>query len=612
MKNLSKVAISLILSLLCLFVLVSPLRYPIFSGDIEDLEEEIKEKEEEIEANKTLLEQIEDRIDEISNSKYSLSEKISLLEDEISGIEEQIDAKDTEIDTKLKEIDEKENILEEKKVLLETISGELYVESRFGFYNFLFSGNGLDDLIESLFVRKSAISVLTDEIEEISGEFSNLAEAKSNLEGEKKELDEQREALDDSYDLLAAERNKLQAELNAQYAQKTNIQKTIGGITKEISELQNFLLIARSGGTIVDANSLPPSTSTASLQYFNANAPAGYFGVFSFGAYTHRNGMSQWGGWERSQQGQTYQQILSAYYPGKTIKSGTVNVGGQTESIMENIQIDGIGTKSFEDYYLLGIREIYPTWNTDSKSMEFLKAQVIAARTYAVRRTNNGDYGICTTTSCQVFSTTFYGGQWETAVRETEGMILVNSDGTAASTEYAAVHGGWVNGVGYDVKSGDGDWISMAWESLSGVTWFYRDWYDYHGGTYSSCSTHPNPWLSPEELADILNAYNYWVESGSTSDPRLVAVDVSACWGQSANPYSMSELRSLVSKPASRVSNAYVTNSNGNTTSIVFFTDAGNFTITDISGFKTVYNMRAPGYFSIPQSGFTHINIEKQ
>jgi SpoIID/LytB domain protein len=96
---------------------------------------------------------------------------------------------------------------------------------------------------------------------------------------------------------------------------------------------------------------------------------------------------------------------------------------------MENIKIDGYGTKSFEDYYLLGIREINPVWN-NTGDMNVLKAQAIAARTYAVKRTNNGDNSICTTTACQVFSTTFLGGAWATAVAETKGMILVNSDGT--------------------------------------------------------------------------------------------------------------------------------------------------------------------------------------
>jgi hypothetical protein len=54
----------------------------------------------------------------------------------------------------------------------------------------------------------------------------------------------------------------------------------------------------------------------------------------------------------------------------------------------------------------------------------------------------------------------------------------------------------------------------------------------------------------------------YWIESGEQKDPRLVSVDVSTCWGQSADPYSMSELRALVDNPISKVTNVITTNSN--------------------------------------------------
>lgn len=611
MNKLSLFLKSFLLSFTILFFLVSPTILPVLSGEIEDLEQELEDKQNEVEENQSLLEEIEAKIKEISSSNYSVSQKIFLLNDEIDGVQEKIDAKTKEINEKLEEINEKEEILSQKQTSLDALTFELYKEYRFGIANLFFSGESIDDIIQSLYIKKTAISVLKDEIESVSGEFSNLAEAKSNLENEQKQLDEEKSELDDSYDLLIAEKKTLQAQLSQQYSEKSSVEKTIGGITKEISELQNYLLIAKSGGTVVDANSLPPSTSTASLQYFNANAPSGTFAVFSFGAYTHRNGMSQWGAWERSREGQTYQEILAAYYPNTSIATNLVKINGTYETIMENISINGYGTQSFEDYYLLGIREINPAWNT-TDNMNVLKAQVIAARTYAVKRTNNGDYSICTTTACQVFSTTLYTGAWATAVAETRGMVLVNSDGTPATAEYAAVHGGWTNYIGFDVKSGSGDWISRAWESLSGVNWFYRNWYDYNGSSYNACSSHPNPWLTSEEMADILNAYFYWIQSGESEDPRLVSVDVSTCWGQSANPYSMSELRSLVSNPISKVNNVVTTNSNGSTTSITFYTNAGNFTITDITGFKTVFNMRAPGYFSIPQSSFTHINIEMQ
>jgi hypothetical protein len=243
-----------------------------------------------------------------------------------------------------------------------------------------------------------------------------------------------------------------------------------------------------------------------------------------------------------------------------------------------------------------------------------LKAQVIAARTYAVRRTNNGRKSICTTQACQVYSRPDYTGAWATAVSQTAGQILTDSSGNAVSTEYAAVHGGYGNSVKWDTtdSTGNGDWIARAWERLSEVTWFYRNWFDYNGSSYNACSSHPNPWLTNAEMADLINAYKYWTQNSSAdSDSRLVAIDVGTCWGQAANPYSMAELKAKVSNPVTSVSNVYVTNSNGTTTGITFVTNVGNISV-DPTSFKKIYSLRAPGFLSIPQSSFTNINIEVQ
>ena len=71
------------------------------------------------------------------------------------------------------------------------------------------------------------------------------------------------------------------------------------------------------------------------------------------------------------------------------------------------------------------------------------------------------------------FSTHIKTGAWKTAVEQTRGQILVNDSGALVSTQYAAVHGGWVNNVGWDTRSGGGsNWFNDAWEKISGVSWF--------------------------------------------------------------------------------------------------------------------------------------------
>ncbi len=487
------------------------------------------------------------------------------------------------------------------------------MESRVGSVEFFFSNTRIDEVIQAFFVKRSAISFLKDEITNITGEFEDLTVLKSELEEEKSNLDKQKKDLDDSYNLLLAEKSKLQKELSEKYNSRDLISRTISGLQSEVSDLQYHLLLIRQGGTNVNASSVPGSTDNySSLPGFEANAPSGYYGVFSFGAHSHRNGMSQWGAKARDDEGQTYEEILSAYYPGTSIRTGTVVIGSAEEDIMSNINIDGYGVKSFEDYYLLGIREIYPTWN-NLDDMNVLKAQVIAARTYAVRVTNNGDSRICTTQSCQVFSTNFYSGAWAKAVDETRGMVIVDSSGKPALTQYAAVHGGWSNTSGWDTTDGSnsGDWEARAYESMSGVSWFYKAWYTSGSDT---CSRYP--WLSPTEMADIANSYQVLKQTGG--DSRIVPVH-DACHS-SGNPYSYTEMRNLAKIGISKdnLTNVVADNKNGSTANVIFYSTAGVVTIPG-KEFKMIYNLRAPGRLHIPQGDvdkpwydWVHINVEKK
>jgi peptidoglycan hydrolase CwlO-like protein len=574
---------------------------PAYSTAEDLLESEIEETEEMIKENESKLQSIEARIDEIKSSNYSVSQQINLISEEISKMEEEIDAKDKEIDRKLEEIKEKESILESKKESLATISSKLYMESRVGSVEFFFSNTGIDEVIQSLFVKKAAISILKDEISDITGEFKDLTVLKESLVEEKEELDVQKQDLDDSHDLLLSEKAKLQSELNEKYNSRELIARTINGLKSELSDLQYHLLIVRQGGTNVNATSVPGSTDNLStLPGFKANAPSDTFAVFSIGAYTHRNGMSQWGAKARAEDpyNQDYKEILSAYYPGKQIRKDVVVIDGKTEDIMTNIKTTTYGTLDFEDDYLLRLAEM-----PEYFPMETLKAQAIAARTYAINYTKNGDNTICTTQSCQVVGSKKKTGRWKDAVEATRGMILTDSSGRVFSSQYAAVHGGWSNTSGWDTTdgTGNGDWMARAYDSISGVSWFYKSWYT---SGDSTCGRYP--WMTQAELSDIVNAAQVLKSSGG--DSRIVPI-FDACHS-SGNPYSYKEMKNLADKSVSSITAVVTSNSNGSTKSLTFYTNAGVVTI-GANEFKTAYNLRAPGHLHIPQSGFVHINIEK-
>jgi stage II sporulation protein D len=106
-----------------------------------------------------------------------------------------------------------------------------------------------------------------------------------------------------------------------------------------------------------------------------------------------------------------------------------------------------IGVLAFEDY-VAGVAEVPRTW-----PMEALKAQVVAARTYALSRMQERDptgsalgYQICATTACQVYRGTGvslgpYGERWRAAIQATAGQALVH-DGQPAKTFYFSTSNG--------------------------------------------------------------------------------------------------------------------------------------------------------------------------
>ncbi len=562
---------------------------PVYS--VTDLEGEINKKQSELEKNKTTLSEIESKIKEISNSNYSLAEKVELLDTEITKLQ-------SDIEIKNKEIEEKQQLLNTKKGHFDLVSSVLYMESRKDGVQLILSVSNLDELLQNLFIKKTVISILRGDIEQISGEFTSLSQVKEDLDNQKKDLDE-------SYALIKAEKEKIQKELNAQIASKKNITKKINGLTAELSDLQYQLLVVRQGGTHVNPGSVPTSgDSKSTLQGFLDQAPSGSFAVFSIGAYTHRNGMSQWGARARANAGQGYEQILNAYYPGRIFRTDSVVVNGVSESIATSITTDKYGSLNLEDDYLLRLNEIPESW-----PMEVLKAQAVAARTYALNYTQNGRKSICTTESCQVVGDGQKTGAWKAAVQATRGIVLTDGGGATFSAQYAAVHGGWGNNVGWDTTdaSGDGDWMSRAYDRISGVSWFYKAWYrQNYSESSSTCGR--NPWLSQAEMSDIVNAYQVWIAKNK-NDSRITPI-YDACHSK-GSPYSHAEMRNLAAKPVTSISSVAVVNGNGSSSSVIFNTNAG---VISMSGneFKTIFNLRAPGHMRIPQSGFVHINIHKK
>lgn len=106
------------------------------------------------------------------------------------------------------------------------------------------------------------------------------------------------------------------------------------------------------------------------------------------------------------------------------------------EGTLQAINIVGI-----EDY----LRSVVPSEMPPSWSLEALKAQAVIARTYAISKLNpKGDYDICATQQCQVYTGTLkeHSGS-DLAVAQTKGYIVAWNN-KPALTYFSSDNGGWI------------------------------------------------------------------------------------------------------------------------------------------------------------------------
>lgn len=405
---------------------------------------------------------------------------------------------------------------------------------------------------------------------------------------------------------LTAELNKQKAFFEKEIAGAKKYQQSLQGQIASLTARQQAILAEKTGTAQTTVGDVAlADDANASPNFDPGFSPA--FAAFSFGA-PHFKGMSQYGAFGRSRSGQNFETILKAYYGDVEIRK--VDMPG-------SISVDGVGSIPFEGQYLKGIAEMPASW-ADKGGFEALKAQAIAARTYALAYTGwrindkSVKKGICATEACQVYKSSKFqaGGRWHDAVNDTNGLVVVSkSTGDIFSTWYASTAGGHTisyTSLGHttpsnwDTTSEWSRWADGAYENIKHLggdasPWFYKGWYKSRSG--DACGrTHP--WLKQEEMADILNA---WVVRRKASGSDLERVSpIGSCWG--GNPFSLSEMREKAKsfgEEYSSVSSVRVEHgNNGYTSKVIFQTNRGEVSISG-SEFKEIFNLRAPGRISI-------------
>ncbi|RJR15737.1 hypothetical protein C4579_01510 [Candidatus Microgenomates bacterium] len=525
--------------------------------------------------------------DDVQKAKEPHEASLKKMEADIAYFQNRIVEIGVATKQKEVEIDEEEEKLGDQQELLARRVRQAYIKSfqQNPFFLFFTRSTNFATNLRALTYQQAVAEEDKQVIVDIVGFIKNLEDKKAELAQEKEGLA-----------VLAANLNTQAEATRALVGEASAYQSTLSGKIGSLTSRQQSLLAERSGTFTTSVGDVPLADDPNAAPNYNPGfSPA--FAGFSFGAYTHRKGMSQYGAKGRAQEGQNAGQILQAYY-GKSPENK--DTGG-------SISVQGYGDMEFESTYLYGIAEMPANF-----PKEALKAQAIAARSYAYRYKQEGKT-ICTTQSCQVFSKSKADnppGEWKSAVDETKGQVI--SD---VITYYSSTTGGYSTTSGWDTKCGSQScWTGDAYEKIASSPWFYKGWYtqDYYNSS-AKCGR-SSPWLTQEEFSDILNA---WVvrKNGSDSDQeRILPTTINSCpiGGSGGNPYSMSEMKDKANgmggsyTSVSSVSVSYSTG--GETASVKLSTNRGEVSISG-SEFKEVFNLRAPGYISIRSPLY---NIERK
>lgn len=529
-----------------------------------------------------------DELDDINkelnalNTAYNQSKAAAApLESQLNSIKKRVAFIETDLINKKGSIDSGYKNLEKKKEIFDKTVVRNYIESyNDNWLSYFLSGSQASEIIQNIAYQKAKADQDKVIITNIALSITDLEEKKRNLEAEEIKLS----AIKITLDKIVSEAKTYQANLTSKIAALSARQQEI------LNQRLAGLNIPRSAGTsataCVDDRDKDPGFAPR-LAFFTYGVP-------------NRTGLNQYGAWGRAKAGQDYKTILNAYFTNFELK----------EDYDENIQIhvvdSGIDTTLNIEEYVKRIYEMPDSWTENDFAA--LKAQAIAARSYALSYTNNGQSSICASQKCQVFKTEPKGGNWNTAADATKGDVMIQN-GSPVKAWYSSTHGGYVFPTSelpgwlatswtkraVDAPTGSagsfGDLHSNAYDRES--PWFYCDW----GGRGQNNTA----WLRKEEIADIVNIILLAQQDSSTKE-KLYQTDKSHPYGGDVwnEERVRSELRTRGITPFNNISDVSIEADfgSGKTTSVNVSGDAGSRGFIG-SEFKDWFNLRAPANIQI-------------
>jgi SpoIID/LytB domain protein len=545
------------------------------------------------------LEDTKKILNDIHAATQTNEQQLSNLRQQIAAIKAKVTNIEVEIQKKEKEVQTGEQALEHQHNLLNQRAYSYYknVGKNQSSLITLLIANDFSTSVQNFFYQKSLIDEDRRMIIKIVAYIKDLEEKKKTLQSEKDRLASVKDTVDKQSTFLAGEvekSKKYEVELQQKIASLTSRQQEI--LAQKLASLN----IPKSAGTTMggctDDRNVDPGFSPR-------------FAFFTFGV-PNRVGLNQWGAKGRAEANQNAEQILKAYY-------NADYTTGYNQGI--NIHVTGSNEygQSFDDNwnieeYLTHLYEMPTAWPAEA-----LKAQAIAARSYALAVTNDGQSTICPSQSCQVVKKEQNNDVWKNAVHDTAGIVMTNG-GKPIKAWFSSTHGGYVFRTG-EIGWGDTAWTKHAQDTSSNVSnfsdllnnaydknspWFYCDW----GARASYGKT---AWLKADELADITNSLMLAKRDANIQNhlaqPDKPNPDGVETWDASR---VKSELKNRGGNPFNLVSDVNIGwDSGGGRVNTVTISGDGGSQSFDGGEFKNFFNLRAPANIQIVGPLF---NIEKE
>lgn len=528
-----------------------------------------------------------DELDDINNAINSLKKDLNSKEANyqdlnirLNGIRSKLNQLELEINKKEIEVKKGEQALSYQKELLNERAKSYYknVNKNSTLFLSVLVADDLSTSLRKIFYQKTIVDEDKKMIIKIVLYVKNLEEIKKQLEVEKLGLARSKIEVDKQSQIIAGQINQTKTQI----AELTVRQQQL--IASRIAGLN----LSRSAGSAiqcVDDRNLDPGFGTG-------------FAFYTYGI-PHRVGLNQYGAKGRADAGQSYESILRAYYNFDSLE--------KVDNV--RIRVDGhSGDYSLEDY-TKRIYEVPESW-----PMESLKAQAIAARSFAMAYTNNGAGSICDSQDCQVFQENEKTGAWRDAVNATEGIVM-KQGGSPIKAWFSSTDGGYTH-TSAEVWGGSTGWTKNTTDTSSGVGSFSdlnERAYDkeskcFYTAQGSRADYGKSAWLRPSEVADIANTLLLVKKDPSTTD-NLYQVDKSNPSGK--ENWSPDKVKSMLSNPFNNVTDVRITGvdfGSGRTTEITIV-EGGREERFGGDEFKNRFNLRAPANISIVGPLF---NIEKR